>query len=581
MCKECSEFQVPTNVSPMVVDDIMNADTSYQQPLAERKQIYHLDNEWTAFRERLQNNFYHVSHNNCKKLFFGTWNAERTPFDTMLLCIPEEDRHVFICNSCRQFLNRYGTLCVINPDGTLKSALFNYEENDEEKLGCFAEFSKRMIAILENESAMVSRIYLKNSKKHDLGNASIDEEMGYSHLCIPHAEVLFKSFITSYEEAFMIRKTFIEHSLKYSVDVLERTILLINGDYLPRGKKYEHAVQYMLDYKKAVQDVPKAIHHNLTWKYSMNAADGVWNIANTAIGEFMTNLESGNDLDTCIQMYKKIVDPRYYMRPQNIEVTSSQTDRAYEIMKILNIRSSSFARRFANWDEVKDRAIWIAPDAEPSSDSENIFSHLSSDSTKKKTSSNHVTMVRKKSISWLIDELKSGRVKSMRATSNGNIHIKDAYALTAPMHEDNDPIFYYDKEDNRNPYGWFTNNGGLWSAPSPHNIIGVVESPNVWNPDVYNRQGFTVYIFVVDGIRPTFEVSGCLFPELMRDEFREVRSTIEAYSKSQKLYIPPYSPGGQNIQLAAGLGFATNGFDDVMYITLVYKDIEVDYEIYE
>jgi len=59
--------------------------------------------------------------------------------------------------------------------------------------------------------------------------------------------------------------------------------------------------------------------------------------------------------------------------------------------------------------------------------------------------------------------------------------------------------------------------------------------PNLWQPG-YEHRGASV-IFILNGAKDRDRRSTglALFPEVLKSELHEVRSTIEAYSKSEKL----------------------------------------------
>ena len=57
--------------------------------------------------------------------------------------------------------------------------------------------------------------------------------------------------------------------------------------------------------------------------------------------------------------------------------------------------------------------------------------------------------------------------------------------------------------------------------------------PNLWQPG-YEHLGKGVF-FILKGCKDTENKTSALFPEILRNELREVRSTIEAYSNQTPL----------------------------------------------
>ena len=571
------------------------------QPLPERH-IHHtgpLDNEWNAFRQTVSDYFLSAISGDMgetlkRQLYIIEW-GEDDPFDIMLSFIPEEYRHRYICHACKRFLNRYAMLCTITDNGLVKSALFpELNESDREKLGVFYDYSCKMKSIIESSTSRVKRIFMKMNKVI-LGDASVNEELGYSHLHVDVKYYFDRADLKTYEMADFQRAALANNLRHYHVETLIKTKNLIEGNILFRGQKYAHAIDLYIKYKTAIVNLnPLDISHrersarqnNIIWKFFQVARDGIWNINNTVIGQFMDKLENGEDIGESIQFYNNMIDPMYYQRPQNTKpISSGSADRAFKIMNDLGIRPTSLDRRFAIWDEVKSHAIWVSnkkKDDEPVIDNtKNPFTDLTVDHRKGKFASKTIVATKNITFDDLMKLLNDGKIISLSVEKQTNqgmqMYLKDAYAITAPEFEDNDPIFYYDTPEFRNPYAWFTtSNGGSWRMNS-NSIIGILPLPNIWNPNITNKQGFTGYVFVVKDIYPTFDVSYCLFPELIRNEFREVRSVIEAYSNAKRMEKPD-----KDRQLAAGFIYV-NGRDagsNEIPLIAEYDDYYIRYKLF-
>jgi hypothetical protein len=72
-----------------------------------------------------------------------------------------------------------------------------------------------------------------------------------------------------------------------------------------------------------------------------------------------------------------------------------------------------------------------------------------------------------------------------------------------------------------------------WSmTPGWQKVSGITLNPSMWNnPEQYEHQGKGV-ILLVEGAKTAQDVGLCLFPEILKSELHQVRSTIEAHSKS-------------------------------------------------
>jgi hypothetical protein len=130
--------------------------------------------------------------------------------------------------------------------------------------------------------------------------------------------------------------------------------------------------------------------------------------------------------------------------------------------------------------------------------------------------------------------------------------------LTTAAIADAPPILKWDREDERNPVGWYVYNGG--SVASQWRLVGgqwskinaISSLPSMWGsrPMPFLAEGV---VLVLDGAADTKSGSGnALFPECLRDELHGARSTIEAYSRSAELAErAEASACGYNIQKSA------------------------------
>ena len=99
------------------------------------------------------------------------------------------------------------------------------------------------------------------------------------------------------------------------------------------------------------------------------------------------------------------------------------------------------------------------------------------------------------------------------------------------------PILKWDTEQNRNPFSWYVYKGGSfpknWNLPENAyvEVDGIALQPNLWNDESDLYGSGTSVIFVLHGAKDTgYKGSGsALFPEVLKSDLREVRSTIEAF----------------------------------------------------
>jgi hypothetical protein len=109
-------------------------------------------------------------------------------------------------------------------------------------------------------------------------------------------------------------------------------------------------------------------------------------------------------------------------------------------------------------------------------------------------------------------------------------------ALVTAVDPDAPPILQWDLPDNRNPVSWYLYEGGSDHAEfgllqGRHEVTAIALQPNQWtSEDQFAHQGAGVF-FAILGCHDTHNRTLCLFPEILRSEFHDVRSVIEAYSR--------------------------------------------------
>ena len=128
------------------------------------------------------------------------------------------------------------------------------------------------------------------------------------------------------------------------------------------------------------------------------------------------------------------------------------------------------------------------------------------------------------------------------------------YGTVTAEHADAPPIFQWDSLENRNPVSWYTYNGGStasqWGIAGGkfHPVSRVMLQPTMWAGDKFEHQGKGA-VLIIEGAQDTRDSGNGLFPECLIADLREVRATIEAYSRSAKI-------GGKEAASANGIGIS-------------------------
>lgn len=197
-------------------------------------------------------------------------------------------------------------------------------------------------------------------------------------------------------------------------------------------------------------------------------------------------------------------------------------------MEKLGIRKS-LIRRFATLEELNK--IWTPKEKKESIKNKGIFSHLITKDKKvqQKMDIPTITMTWRKFSETILPFAEDIEYFVKEGKHNFS-------AILTAAHEDAPPILQWDSEEKRNPFSWYVYTGGSdnsrWEIPIGYcKVTGICLQPSMWHDD-NPHQGKSVF-FILEGAKDKgYKNAGNgLFPEMLKSELREIRSTIEAYSK--------------------------------------------------
>jgi hypothetical protein len=272
------------------------------------------------------------------------------------------------------------------------------------------------------------------------------------------------------------------------------------------------------------------------------------------------------DYNTVARRFKEKMHPLQYQRPQAAPAAGS-IKRAEEIVEKLGI-ARSLERRFATLADVQ-QWLWV-PSAEEIAKPNGVFGHL-----KAKNSQDVADMkVPPVVMTWE----KFQRVVLLGADSI-QFYVRPGRgpftAMVTAVHPDAPPILLWDHEEHRNPVSSY-----VWHSGSPCeqwglsagwvDVTGVTYRPHMWSGEYPNQT--TGVIFLLKGATESRNGGLALFPEILKGELREVRSVIEAHSRSAEL--ADMRQGNAN-----GIGFDKGkaGFEYLFRVTS--KGQTVDYKL--
>jgi len=445
-------------------------------------------------------------------------------FDIFLKNLPEEARQHYNCNACRSFVNHYGGLVKIDDNGITHPVMWTYSPP-----GIFI-LPVSEIRETVRKASVTGVFYASN---YELGRA-IDG--GFHHMAVETPAKLVRRNLIKTSNQLESEKTeeykMLDTAIsKYQIGTVETAVHLLRAEALYRGEKILGVAEWFLNVKKTVADHHKR-RKNLVWKFAALAPTGYCHINAGMIGTLLDDIEAGCGVETVKRKFAEKMDPLKYQRPQAAP-TMGNVQQAEKIVEKMGI-ANSLKRRFARLDEIQ--TIWKpSPAKSGGTVSGGVFAGIQTKSAPQKTVNDTltptVTMTWDKFQRTVLPTAKKIEymVKSGREYFSAIVTAEDS---------DAPPIIQWDSEEWRNPFSWYVYRDGSaasnWNLSTGYcEVTAVVLQPNMWKPG-FDHQGKAVF-FILKDCKDMIGNAYGLFPEILKSELHEVRSTIEAYSHQHKL----------------------------------------------
>ncbi|MEX3713511.1 hypothetical protein ABFV99_14000 [Cytobacillus horneckiae] len=479
--------------------------------------------EYPEFELSLQN-FFNRAISGGKKLF--TTNVTGL-YELYLNNLPSEARQHYACNACKNFIERFGGLVTIDEDGTLNSAMWNIETTPSFFAPAVATMKS---AVLKSR---VNGVFIPESRV--LGVPRTGE---WTHLSLPlPQEMVNRSVLRTAHQVMAEKKEdfkmLMNALLIYPLDVVEVAVTLLQTESLYRSEKILGVAEWFSKIHVARNDISNTRNkENLVWLAVATAPAGFCHIKSSMIGTLLDDIISGISFDSASRRFAEKMNPLKYQRPQAAP-SAGNIAQAEKIVEKLGIQNS-LVRRFARLDEIKK--LWTPSNKQETVKTGGVFSHLQPN--KKKTEPKMdipaVTMTWRK-FSEMVLPL-AEEIEYFVRRGNGNYS-----AILTAEHEDAPPILKWDNEEQRNPFSWYVYSSGSshskWGlTPGYCKVTGISLQPSMWYEN-NSYQGKSVF-FLLEGAKDirSEDVGNALFPETLKSELREIRSTIEAYSKGETIH---------------------------------------------
>ena len=494
------------------------------------------DADYSEYLNRIQTRLdFSLSIQESDNLFVTKLNDTNYLWDAFFNALPEEEKAFHDCHCCKNFIKRFGDLCYIDAEGYAISALWHVDDAP-------TVYKASVVAMLKLiHGSRVIAFYSSNIK---CGYAQTGNWTHFN-ITLPREVIKAERMKAIKCENF---KTVMRSLQEYDIDTIEDAVRLLNSGKLHRDENVRGAAKWFLSLKQMWLNTQNKTHvHNLVWKAVSTAPDGFCHVKSSMLGTLLASIENGADFDTIRAKFNDKMDPTKYQRPQT-SPTINNIEWAEKIIKELGVEKS-LKRRYARLDEIARSDMWLRPSssAPVTTQSTSIFGHLKNKTTKRRN--NESIEIPPIIISWVKfkREILPNLVKIEYLASS---YLDDYCTITTAVHEEAPLILKWDRENARNPFSWY-----LYSLRSPIsqygltpgyvNISHIIPTPSHFYPENITNFEEKV-IFVIEGARDSKNAGIALFPEIMRSEFHSIRTTIEAYSNSEKLEDngTPYTVSG-------------------------------------
>lgn len=439
-------------------------------------------------------------------------------WDVFLAAIPKELRQIYSCNACRKFVDRFGGLVAITPEGETVPAMWG------DVPGVFAKAINKLSVTVAR--AKVTGVVV--AKEATWGTPVTG---AWNHFAVtPPASMLHTSrtltpgqvMAERHEDYGTLRRALAE----YPVEIVRNALNLLTTGHLYRSEKCISVAKWLLDlHERIAATKNRKMSDNLVWLAVATAPPGFCHVRASVIGTLLDDLVSGLPFADIKAKFDAKMHPLQYQRPTS-ESSAANIAQAEKIVAQLGI-APALARRFATVEEVD--AIWrpvVREQEVPASGG--VFSHLKNrEAARGDVEAPPITITWDKFARTVLPE---AEIIEYRAEAGSYIGIVTAADADAP------PLIQWDREDRRNPFSWYVYNQG--SQPRDWNLLArefvrvtaITLLPPSWYGATISHHGDGV-ILILQGARDLrYRVGAGFFPEQLRSEFHAVRKTLEAHA---------------------------------------------------
>lgn len=454
-------------------------------------------------------------------------------FAEFLKALPAAERQHHNCSACHRFTSKYGGLVAIDEEGNTNPVMWSGYAP-----GIYGNAFRALRKAVSR--AKVVGVFV-----------SSEEEWGWPvtgdwrHMAVtPPQRTVWTSRVQTAgqrraekrEDYRILRQAIAD----FGPALLANAQMALEAEALYRSEKVLGPVKWLRELQQRIEGGKSKAHRdNIAWLAVAKAPAGFCHVRSTMAGTLLEDLAAGMPFEAVKRRFDSKMEPLKYQRPQAAP-SSENIAKAEKIVAALQT-AGALRRRFARIEDIQE---WIwRPKRKAKTDGlpGSVFGHLEP----KRQPFGSVPIPVGQPVTW--DKfsrtvLPSAETLELLVPTHGTyIAMVTAEDTEAP------PIIQWDLAERRNPVSWYvysdTRSSRQWNlaAGTWAEIVMVTRLPARWGSgkglteDAFAHQGDGA-ILVLDGCRDISPTGGAaLFPEVLKAEYREVRSTIEAYSRRAEL----------------------------------------------
>lgn len=446
----------------------------------------------------------------------GLWEAYLDAF-------PREERQYHNCNACRRFIDRFGDIVALTPEGFAVPAIW-------EGLNAPPLYAAPIDKLRELVTrARVTGVFLSPLEVWGEPVTGV-----WKHLSVtPPPSMRFQSqTLSAYQAMAEKSQDFAQVSRalsEFPLPVLAQAVALLEGEDLYRGEKVLGPAKWLHDLQNAVVSLKGPRRANVIWRHVATAPPGFCHPRSSMIGTLLEDLSAGKDFSEVALSFSMKMNPTKYQRP--VAPPSEQNiAQAEKLMAELGA-AGSLERRFARLDEIE--AIWRPEKLEPAKP-DGVFGHIKPKAGQAVGEMNvpPQLMTWEKFARTVLPEAKA---IELMVPSIGNF-----CAICTATNPDAPPILQWDSLEQRNPFNWYVYPQGSrahqWGLRAAWcDVTAVTLRPSMWYGRKLDHQGEGVVMILAGALDSADNEGNGIFPETLLAPFHPIRATIKAYSDAAKL----------------------------------------------